>query len=217
MRELKTVEDLTKAASQLAGQFTKNADFHKTAAAHHLGAHAHHEAHAAFHKAAHAAMDDGHEMKAHVGKVAEHHVAKAAYHKAMADAHTAACENAKAMATAFGVEPEVAKAAPAAGAAAGAGAGDESMAAVLKQAFIDNIAVIKESPEFKEMVKGFAMDQVRALFGNTVQPDGARKVFGETQRGADTDRLQLIHRTGGGPTEAEKGTVSAEMEDALAI
>jgi hypothetical protein len=213
MKKLDTLEELAKAAGQLAGMFTKNADFHKAAAAHHAGAHAHHESHAAFHKAAHAAMDDGHEMKAHVGKVHEHHVAKAAHHKAMADAHNAAADTAKTMAAAFGAEPEVKKDAPTATAADTT----DGIAAMLKTALSSNLDEIAKSPEFKDMVKSFAMDQIREVFGNKVDQTKARKVFGEKDGGDATDRLQLIHRAGGTVTDVEKGAVSAEMEDALAI
>ncbi len=213
MKELKTVEDLAKAAGQLAGHFTKNAAFHTAAAGHHNTMKAHHEGQAAFHKAAHDAMDDGHEMKAHVGKVHEHHVAKAAHHGAMAAAHETYAEDSNKIAAAFGSEPEVKKTEAV---AVVTGEGNDIMT-LLKQAFSDNIAAIKDSPEFKEMVKGLAMDQVRALFGNKVNSDGARKIFGENPPTSEADRLQLVHRAGGGPTAEEKGQVNPEMEDALAI
>ncbi len=213
MKKFETLEDLAKATGQLAGYFTKNADFHKAAHAAHAGLHAHHEAQAAFHKAAHDAMDDGHEMKAHVGKVAEHHTAKAAHHKSMAELHKTYMEDSTKLAAAFGEDAPIQKV----NVAPVIGTGDNSMVEILKAAFNENVAAIKDSPEFREMVKGLAMEQVRQLFGNTVQPSDAVKVFGERASGTAADNLRLIHRAGGGPTEAEKGQVPAQLEDALAI
>lgn len=213
MKKFETIEDLAKAAGQLAGYFTKNADFHKAAHAAHAGLNAHHEAQAAFHKAAHDAMDDGHEMKAHIGKVHEHHVAKAAHHKAMADLHKGYMEDSTKLAAAYGSEPELQKTAPASLGTAGEGS---DMAAILKAAFNENIASIKDSPEFKEVVKNLALSEVKKMFGNAVVPDGARVVVPGNPPEDVLKHLQLVPRGSSGAS-LEKAVVDPDMEDAFAI
>src|SRR4051812_4405414 len=194
MKKFATIEELAKAVTDVAGSFTKNADFHKAAAAHHSAAAAHHESHAAFHKAQHEAMDDGHEMKAHVGKVHEHHVAKAAHHKAMATAHSAHADGATKLAAAFGddaplkkVDGEGKEIAPNAGGAVNEVLND--MAVTMKTMATD---MLQNDPDTKDTIRKYLAEMMKAALGDKTVPNPALAI---TPTNA-LDHLRLVPRAG---------------------
>ncbi len=209
MRKFESVDDLAKAVSQVAGLALDLSKGHSL----HAAASAHHEGQAAYHKAAHEAMDDSHENKAHVAQQHAHHVFKDAHHKAMAESCKALEATATKLASAFGDDPELKKT-DATIPVAGEGS---DMAAILKAAFNENIASIKDSPEFKEVVKNLALTEVKKMFGNTVVPDNVRVAGNVNDPPADVlTHLKLIPRGSAG-SGLQKAEVSADMEDAFAV
>lgn len=88
--------DLKAYLAKRAEELEKSHSFHKAMAAHHAEVATAHTTHCAACKAAADALDDGHEMKAHLHKTAAHHEAMAGHHDAMSKAHHAQAEHHKA-------------------------------------------------------------------------------------------------------------------------
>lgn len=213
MKKFETIEDLAKAAGQLAGSFTKNAEYHKAAHAAHMGEHAHHEAHAAFHKAAHDAMDDGHEMKAHIGKAHEHHVHKAAFHKAMAEHHQAECDAATKLAAAFGEDSPIQKTAPTTNAATGVSTGAPTsveglVADTTKGLVAKSLEMLQTDPAIQDEIRKMVLAGVKASLSGQIVPDNVRATYPSNP---DPALLHLVPRAGSGAT-LEKAQVEPENE-----
>jgi len=212
MKKFENIDDLAKAVGQVAGltlELSKGHSLHTAMAAHH-------DAHAAYHKAAHDAMDDGHEMKAHIGKMHEHHVAKAAHHRAMAETHKALEATANTVAAAFGTEPELQKTAPAAAPATTAGVVEgmlTGMAGDLKEMAQD---MIKTDPSVKEMLRKSIAEALGQALGSQIKPDGVRGVIPSNPPDEVLSHLKLVPRGSSGAS-LEKAQVDPDMEDAFAI
>lgn len=212
MKKFATIEELAKAVTDVAGSFTKNADFHKAAAAHHSAAAAHHESHAAFHKTQHEAMDDGHEMKAHVGKVHEHHVAKAAHHKAMATAHSAHADGATKLAAAFGDDAPIKKGETTTSDTAAPNGIEGMVAETTKGLVSKSLEMLQTDPTVQDEIRKMVLEGVKAALGDKIVPNPAVAV---TPTNA-MDHLRLVPRAGSA-APIEKAQVAPENEEMFAV
>lgn len=214
MKKFENIDDLAKAVGQVAGLTLELSKGHSL----HMAAHTHHESQAAHYKAAHDAMDDGHEQKANIGKAHEHHTFKAAHHKAMAEAHKALEAKANSLAAAFGTEPELAKttsaAAPAPTTPSGVVEGlVANMAGDLNTLAKDMIA---NDPAVKEMVRKTIADAISSALGNKIVPDNVRATIPSNPPDEVLSHLKLVPRGSTGAS-LEKAAVDPDMEDAFAI
>lgn len=103
MFNLTVATDLEKAGHSIGGYFAREAEAlgksvtsHEEQATHHSGLANLHKAHAADHQAAHDALDNAHELKAHMAKGAAFHTSASEKHDSLHKVHSAEAEKCKA-------------------------------------------------------------------------------------------------------------------------
>jgi len=210
MKKFETVEDLAKAAGELAGGFQKNVEFHKAAAAEHAGM-------SAYHKGLHDSLDDGHEHKALHKRLSDHHDAMHGLHKAHGET---AEKTLKVINDAFGLgessSAPVTKTAPTttSGVVDGLVAG---MSGDLNALAAD---MIKTDPAIKELLRKTIADQIAKALGKEIVPDQVRIASPTLPPAPGTvdpailEKLHLVPRGGSNPGDGVE--VSPENEELFA-
>jgi hypothetical protein len=207
---MKTLEELAKEFSTLAGHFKKAAAHHEALHKAHAGMASQHTDLHTMHKAKADGLDDGHEMKAHLGKMAE-------CHKALADHHTGASALHKAHAEYLdGLSAE---------GDGKAGKVDDlkkdvvvtqvadiqgSLGAFLSDAVKANMEELKSDPSFKELIKGAVLEGVKLQLANKVEPTNVRGALDDNPN-VRKDNVKLILRPG--QVQLEKVEVDPQLEN----